>query len=117
MAMRWIWIPTMGTLVALFGCGGGGNGVAAAEDLPRVYLQAMVEEDWPQVWNLFSVRAKELCSLDLFIQSRDWFREQSGDSYNFWLDSWTELSERDWEAEVSEGSATLRLREQDATID
>ncbi len=113
--MRWIWLPVLLTLATLLACGSD-SGVTTAEELPGVYHQAMANEDWPEVWDLFSARAKGLCTFDFFIQSRDWFKEQSGDSYDFWLGKYTELSEGEWEADVSGDTAGLGLVGEDRTI-
>jgi hypothetical protein len=122
MDMRWIWLPMLLTLAALISCGSGGSGgsgggTATAEELPRVYHQAMADEDWSKVWNLFSAQAKELCTFNFFLQSRDWFKEQSGDSYDFWLGNYREFSEGDWEVQGSVDIAILRLSERDLSID
>ena len=113
--MRWLWLPLLAALGALSGCGDD-SGVATAEELPRVYHQAMADEDWSRVWRLFSAQAKEICPSDLFIQSREWFKEQSGNSYDFWLEKFTQMSEADCEVEVSDDTASLRFPAENRTI-
>lgn len=77
----------------------------------------MADEDWSKTWSLFSADAKEVCTLNHFLQSREWFKEPSGDSYDFWLNRYRESSKDDWEVDISSDTATLLLPGQDWKID
>lgn len=94
-------------LVLLAACSS--SSATTIEDLPNRYHRALADEDWSQAWDMFSADAKRLCTFDFFLESRQWFKENSGDGYDFYLSRFKEFSEGEWEVETSEDTTTLTL--------
>ena len=115
MLLKWSWIPLSVALAVLAACGSSSS-ETSLEELPHQYYGALAEDQWLKAWDLSSAHAKELCTTDYFIESREWFKEESGESYDFWLNAFRELSEGEWEAEISGSTATLRLAGTEAVV-
>src|SRR3990170_379549 len=115
MLLKWSWIPLSVALAVLAACGSSSS-ETSLEELPQQYYGALAEDQWLKAWNLSSAHAKELCTSDYFKESRTWFKEQSGESYDFWLNTFRDMSEGEWEAEISGSTATLRLPGTDAVV-